>query len=63
LHFIYEQKWPSGGQIAALSVAGRFSGPDYSLSSTISNNGSLHACYYQKCSEDLQEKDMHSNIF
>jgi len=44
----------SGGQIAALSVAGRYSGPDYSLSSTLSNSGSLHACFYQKCSEDLQ---------
>lgn len=43
-----------GGQIAALSVAGRYSGPDYSISSTLSNSGSLHACFYQKCSEDLQ---------
>jgi len=42
-----------GGHIGVLSAAGRYSGPDYSLSTTIGNAGSLHACYYQKCSEEL----------
>jgi mitochondrial import receptor subunit TOM40 len=43
-----------GGHIAALSFSGRYSGPDYSLASTISNSGAMHASFWQKCSEDLQ---------
>jgi len=43
-----------GGHIAAVSVAGRYSGPDYSLASTLSNSGTIHASFWQKCSEDLQ---------
>jgi len=42
-----------GGHIGVLSVLGRYSGLDYSLAGTISNSGSLHASYYQKCSQDL----------
>lgn len=42
-----------GGHIGVLSLLGRYTGPDYSLSATISNAGSLHACFYQKCSGDL----------
>jgi len=42
-----------GGHIGVLSLLGRYSGPDYSLSATVSNGGSLHCCYYQKCSQDL----------
>jgi len=43
-----------GGHIAALSFSGRYSGPDYSLASTISNSGAMHASFWQKCSDDLQ---------
>jgi len=43
-----------GGHIGVLSAAGRYSGADYSLSTTIGNAGSVHACYYQKCSDELQ---------
>eukprot|EP00088_Acartia_fossae_P032822 TRINITY_DN3356_c1_g1_i1.p1 TRINITY_DN3356_c1_g1~~TRINITY_DN3356_c1_g1_i1.p1 ORF type:complete len:324 (-),score=68.21 TRINITY_DN3356_c1_g1_i1:700-1671(-) len=43
-----------GGHIAALSLSARYSGPDFCAASTISNSGSLHASYWQKCSEDLQ---------
>jgi len=42
-----------GGHIGVLSCLARYSGPDFSLSGTIGNSGSLHACYYQKCSSDL----------
>lgn len=42
-----------GGHIGVLSGLARYSGEDFSLSGTISNAGSLHACYYQKCSSDL----------
>jgi len=42
-----------GGHIGVLSLLGRYTGPDYSLSATVSNAGSLHACFYQKCSGDL----------
>merc|ERR1719341_2410992 len=42
-----------GGHIGVLSVLGRYTGADYSLSATVSNSGSLHACYYQKCSSAL----------
>jgi len=43
-----------GNHIAALSLSARYAGSDYSAASTISNGGSLHASYWQKCSEDLQ---------
>ena len=43
----------SGGHIGVLSVVGRYSDSDFSLSGSLSNNGALHACYYQKCSQDL----------
>merc|ERR1719427_1035827 len=42
-----------GGHIGVLSCLARYSGPDFSLSGTLSNAGSVHACYYQKCSSDL----------
>jgi len=42
-----------GGHIGVLSLLARYSGPEFSLSGTISNSGSLHAAYYQKCSQDL----------
>jgi len=42
-----------GGHIGVLSALARYSGEDFSLSGTVSNAGSLHACYYQKCSNDL----------
>jgi len=43
-----------GGHIAALSLAGRYTGDDFSVASTLSNSGSIHASVWQKCSEDLQ---------
>lgn len=43
-----------GGHIAALSVAGRYTGSDFCFASTLSNSGSVHASFWQKCSEDLQ---------
>jgi len=42
-----------GGHIGILSLLARYSGTDYSVSGTVSNGGSLHCCYYQKCSSDL----------
>ena len=42
-----------GGQIGVLSVCGRYTASDFTFSSTLSNSGALHACYYQKCSPDL----------
>ena len=36
-----------------LSVCGRYTASDFTFSSTLSNSGALHACYYQKCSPDL----------
>jgi mitochondrial import receptor subunit TOM40 len=42
-----------GGHIGVLSCLARYAGPDFSISGTISNAGSLHACFYQKCSSDL----------
>ena len=36
-----------------LSVCGRYTGSDCTVSTTIANSGSVHACYYQKCSQDL----------
>ena len=43
----------SGGHIGVLSVLGRYTGSDFTFSSSLSNSGALHACYYQKCSQDL----------
>ena len=43
----------SGGHIAVLSALGRYSGTDFTASASVSNSGALHACYYQKCSQDL----------
>jgi mitochondrial import receptor subunit TOM40 len=42
-----------GGHIGVLSVLGRYTGSDFTFSSSLSNSGALHACYYQKCSQDL----------
>ena len=42
-----------GGHIGVLSVVGRYTGSDCTVSTTVSNSGALHACYYQKCSQDL----------
>ena len=36
-----------------LSAVGRYTGSDFTFSSTLANSGALHACYYQKCSQDL----------
>jgi len=43
-----------GGHIAALSIAGRYTGSDFCAATTLSNNGTVHASYWQKCSPDLQ---------
>merc|ERR1719219_2225829 len=43
-----------GGHIGVLSLASRYTGPDYTVSTTLGNSGSIHACYYQKCSDELQ---------
>jgi len=42
-----------GGHIGVLSCLARYSGPDFALSGTIGNSGSLHASFFQKCSSDL----------
>merc|ERR1719422_412781 len=42
-----------GGHIGVLSAVGRYMGSDFTFSSTLANSGALHACYYQKCSQDL----------
>lgn len=42
-----------GGHIAVLSVAGRYRGDGYTVSTTLGAAG-LHACYYQKSSEQIQ---------
>merc|ERR1712154_759404 len=42
-----------GGHIGVLSAVGRYTGSDFTFSSTLANSGALHACYYQKCSQDL----------
>lgn len=42
-----------GGHIGVLSGLARYAGADFSLSGSLSNAGSLHACFYQKCSQDL----------
>jgi len=43
-----------GGHIGVLGVLGRYQSDDCALSGQISNSGSLHATFYQKCSENLQ---------
>jgi len=43
-----------GGHIGVLGVLGRYQTDDMALSGQISNSGSLHASFYQKCSENLQ---------
>merc|ERR1719452_98221 len=43
-----------GGHIGVLSAVGRYTGSDFTFSSTLANSGALHACYYQKCSQDLR---------
>lgn len=43
-----------GGHIAIVSVAARYAGDDFALSTTLGNSGQIHASYYQKCSENLQ---------
>lgn len=44
-----------GGHMAVMSLAGRAKiGEDASLSVTLSNGGSAHVTFYQKCSENLQ---------
>jgi len=42
-----------GGHIGVLSMVGRYTGSDYNVSASVSNGGAVHACYYQKCSQDL----------
>ena len=42
-----------GGHIGVLSLVGRYTGSDFTFSSSLSNSGAVHACYYQKCSQDL----------
>lgn len=41
-----------GGEIAVLSLAGRYTGKDYIVSGT-AGSSALHVCYYQKASEQL----------
>lgn len=41
-----------GGEIAVLSIAGRYSGKDYVFSGT-AGMSALHLCYFQKASEQL----------
>jgi len=43
-----------GGHVGVLSLVTRYTGADYCVSTSLSNAGSVHACYYQKCSEELQ---------
>jgi len=43
-----------GGHVGVLSAVGRYTGQDYTASVQLGNAGSLHGCYYQKCSEELQ---------
>lgn len=42
-----------GGQIAVLSLAARYTGSDFTWSSTF-GPANLHVCYYQRASEQLQ---------
>ncbi|XP_014247388.1 mitochondrial import receptor subunit TOM40 homolog 1-like [Cimex lectularius] len=42
-----------GNQIAVTSLAGRYTGGDFTLSGTVGLTG-LHLCYYQKASNQLQ---------
>lgn len=41
-----------GGEIAVLSLAGRYTGKDYVVSGT-AGTSALHVCYYQKASDQL----------
>ena len=43
-----------GGHIGVLGVLGRYQTDDMALSGQVSNSGSLHASFYQKCSDNLQ---------
>ena len=43
-----------GGHIGVLSLAARYATPDSCLALTAGNSGSIHASYYQKCSDSLQ---------
>lgn len=42
-----------GGELAMLSLAGRYTSPNYTISGTMGAAG-IHACYYHKQSENLQ---------
>lgn len=42
-----------GGQIAILSVAGKYRAADYTMSGTVGAAGA-HLCYWQRCSEQVQ---------
>ncbi|CAG0918770.1 unnamed protein product [Notodromas monacha] len=42
-----------GGQLAVVSLAARYSGEKWTASGTLGGAG-VHACYYQKCSDQLQ---------
>lgn len=52
LAFQYGPQIP-GGEIAVLSMAGRYTGPDYIISGTLGMAGA-HCCYYHKGSETTQ---------
>jgi len=52
-----------GGHIGVLSLVARYSGSDFKLSGSVANTGAVHACYYQKCSQDLSVgAELESNI-
>lgn len=42
-----------GGEIAVVSVAGRYTNPNYVVSATL-GSASAHVCYYQRANESLQ---------
>lgn len=42
-----------GGEIAVLSAAGRYTGPNYTVSGTLGGAGA-HVCYYRKGNENIQ---------
>lgn len=42
-----------GGSMTFLSLAGRYSTPDYALSAVV-GSANFHLCYYQKASDELQ---------
>ncbi len=43
-----------GNHAAVVSMAARYSGDDSALAATLSSGGSVHATFYQKCSQSLQ---------